>query len=96
MKIDSKYSRYYHSGTESLFDEMNLRRVYTKKLEGLSAAEREAILCVAKTIIEKVKEKRGSASFGADSALQLIYMLGTFLNDKYPDVKFGGDGDEST
>lgn len=78
---ETKYNLFYKRKFETCFNENDLRSTYVSKLEAMSCEEREQILSVANMIVAKIKERRGATPFGMDSALQLMYILGTFLNE---------------
>ena len=83
--------QYAKERTETIFNESTLRDYYTLKLRAMSEEERLNITRLATKLIQKVKRKRPNMPFGIDSAYQLLFILGTFLNDYYPDCETKND-----
>lgn len=84
MKSD-KYTPYHTTRTETSFTEGELRAAYTSKLESMSDEERERVMVIANGIVFKIKQRKCNMPFGLDSALQLLYILGTHLNEECPE-----------
>lgn len=73
--------KYQMRKSESCFDENELRDLYMQKLDNMPLEEKERIICVAKLLISEIKVRCPTVPFGMDSALQLMFVLGTYLND---------------
>lgn len=68
--------------SESCFNEASLRKAYIDKYDSMTEEEKVKVMITAQSMINEVKRRNKKASFGIDSALQVMYVLGTFLNEK--------------